>query len=650
MRLGGAGFRANWSKSARHVVASLALVAGIGGMAVASPGSSARAAEATKGLWALARDGHGRLHVVRGLDAAVATMNSRLDPNADQVLSTEQDAPVHLLTTNDPLRPQQWAFSAVDFESAWKLSTGAGIRVAVVDTGVLGTHEDLSGSVIPGLDLASDAAKYDPAGTGEVDPAGHGTHVAGIIAAHPNNGLGIAGAAPGVQIMPVRVLDASGSGSSSDVAEGIIWATDHGARLINLSLGGGPSPGMQVAMQYARSKQVVTFAAAGNSFQNGNQPSYPAAYPEAIAVAAINSSRNHASFSNTGAYVDLAAPGDLIWSTYGQGRSQYALMSGTSMATPYATATAALVLGENPRLSAADLSQLLESSATDLGSPGRDDTYGYGLINPRGALLAASPNRIDRGAGGHGYWVATLDGHVHAFGSARFYGDLSAYSLSAPIVASARTPDGRGYWLAGSDGAVYAFGDAQYRGGLNGRHLNSPIVAMAAMPNGMGYILLGRDGGVFAFGSAGFYGSTGGWRLNAPVLDVTMTADGRGYWFVAADGGVFSFGDARFHGSTGSMTLSKPVRSMTAAANGSGYWMVADDGGIFAFNVPFEGSLPGVRDLYGYPYVSSVRMRSLPSNDGYYILGLDGTVWAFGNAKFFGSLTGAWAVDLMQAP
>ena len=129
-----------------------------------------------------------------------------------------------------------------------------------------------------------------------------------------------------------------------------------------------------------------------------------------------------------------------------------------------------------------------------------------------------------------------------------------------------------------------------------------------------------------------------------------MTADGRGYWFVAADGGVFSFGDAHFHGSTGSMKLSKPVRSMTAAANGSGYWMVADDGGIFAFNVPFEGSLPRVRDLYGYPYVSSVRMRSLPSNDGYYILGLDGTVWAFGNAKYFGSLPGAWAVDLMQAP
>jgi len=504
--------------------------------------------------------------------------------------------------------------------------------------------------VVPGTDLASDAATYDPARTGEVDPAGHGTHVAGIIAAHPNNGVGIAGAAPGVKIMPVRILDASGSGSSSDVAQGIIWAVDHGARLINLSLGGGPSPGMRVAIQYALIHQVVTFAAAGNSYQDGNQPTYPAAYPEAVAVAAIDSSIQHASFSNTGEYVDIAAPGDLIWSTYGTGNAQYALMSGTSMATPYATATAALVLGENPKLTAAQLIHVVEASAIDLGAPKHDPVFGWGLINPRGALTAALPQLVNYGTKGHGYWIVTADGHVRPFGAAHFYGDMSGRSLSAPIVAAARTPSGKGYWLVGSNGAVYSFGDAQFRGGLLGHPLTSPIVGMAATPKGMGYVLLGRDGGVFAFGDARFYGSTGGWRLRAPVLDMTMTSDGRGYWFVAADGGVFSFGDAKFHGSTGAMTLSKPVRSMTAAANGSGYWMVADDGGIFAFNVPFEGSMPRVRSVYGYPYVPSVRMRSLPSNDGYYLLGLDGRVWAFGDAKYFGSLSGTWAVDLMQAP
>jgi type VII secretion-associated serine protease mycosin len=632
---------------ARRVVGALVVFVGI---TAAGAGSSAHAAAATKGMWAVTRDGNGRVHVVRGLDAAVAAMDNRLGRDTTQVLTTEQDEKVHLLTTNDALRPQQWAFTAVDFESAWKVSTGSGVTVAVVDTGVLGTHEDLAGSVLNGIDLAGDATQKDPAGTGKVDPAGHGTHVAGIIAAHPNNKVGIAGAAPGVKILPVRVLDASGSGNSSDVAQGIIWAADNGAKVINLSLGGGPSPGMQIAMQYARSKQILTFAAAGNSYQDGNTASYPAAYPEAIAVAAIDQNRQHAAFSNTGSYVDIAAPGDLIWSTYGQGHAEYAQMSGTSMATPYATATAALVLGENPNVTASDLAHALEATATDLGSPGRDNVFGYGLINPRGALLAESPEKANQGTKGHGYWVVTADGRVRVFGAAHFYGDLTRHALSAPIVAAARTPSGKGYWLAGANGAVYSFGDAKFLGGLQSTHLNQPIVGMAATPKGMGYILLGRDGGIFSFGNARFYGSTGGIHLNAPVLDVSMTSGGRGYWFVAADGGVFSYGDAQFHGSTGSMKLSQPVKSMTAAANGRGYWMVADDGGIFAFDVPFEGSMPRVRDLYGYPYVSSVRMRSLPSNDGYYILAVDGTVWAFGNAKYFGSLTGAWAVDLMQAP
>ncbi|HEV7527091.1 MAG TPA: S8 family serine peptidase [Acidimicrobiia bacterium] len=633
--------------SARRVVTALAVLAAV---AATGSGPSAGAAEATKGLWAVTRDAHGDLHVVRGLTAAVATMDNRLGRDSAQVLSTEQDQTVRVLTTNDALRPQQWAFNAVNFESAWRLSTGAGIIAAVVDTGVRASHEDLAGSVLPGIDLAADAASVDPGHNGMVDPGGHGTHVAGIIAAHPNNGVGVAGAAPGVKILPVRVLDASGSGSSSDVADGIIWAADHGARVINLSLGGGPSPGMQVAIQYARSKQVVTFAAAGNSYLNGNQPTYPAAYPEAIAVGAIDQSLQHASFSNTGSYVDLAAPGDGIWSTYGSGNAQYALMSGTSMATPYATATGALVLGANPKLTAAQLTNALESTASDLGAPGHDSTFGSGLINPRGALLATSTEKINRGTKGNGYWIVTADGQVRTYGGARFYGDLRGKRLSASIVAASHTPDGKGYWLVGADGAVYSFGNAQYRGGLRGHRLNSPIVGMASAPRGMGYILLGRDGGVFAFGSAHFYGSTGGWKLNAPVRDVTMSSDGRGYWFVASDGGVFTFGNAKFHGSTGGMRLSRPVRSMTAAANGKGYWMVADDGGIFAFNVPFEGSLPRVRELFGYPYVSSVRMRSLPSNDGYYILGLNGSVWAFGNARFFGSLPGSWAVDLMQAP
>src|ERR1700694_5268538 len=144
MRLGGAHFSGVYGISALRVVATLVVVVGV---TVAGAGSSANAAEATKGLWALSQDAQGRMHVVRGLEAAVATMDNRLGRDANKVLSTEQDETVRLLMTNDALRPQQWAFSAVTFESSWTLSTGAGVKVAVVDTGVRGSHEDLWGSV-----------------------------------------------------------------------------------------------------------------------------------------------------------------------------------------------------------------------------------------------------------------------------------------------------------------------------------------------------------------------------------------------------------------------------------------------------------------------------------------------------------------------
>jgi hypothetical protein len=403
-------------------------------------------------------------------------------------------------------------------------------------------------------------------------------------------------------------------------------------------------------MQYAVAKKVVVVAAGGNNYESGNLPVYPGAYPEALAVGAVDSNLQRANFSNTGSYLDVAAPGANVNVLWGTGSSTYGMASGTSFASPYAAAAAALVIARNPSLSATSVMDVLKSTASDLGPAGADTWYGKGLINPHAALIAAQPRPPGWNTKGNGYWTVSADGRVRAFGAAGFHGDLAGFRLAAPVVASTRTPSGKGYWLAGADGGVYAFGDARFYGSMGGRPLNQPIVAMAATPTGRGYLLLARDGGVFAFGDARFYGSTGGWRLNAPVRDLAITADNRGYWFVASDGGVFSFGSAAFHGSTGSLKLAAPVRSMGAAANGSGYWMVADDGGIFAFDVPFAGSLPAERALYGYPYVSSIRLRALPSADGYYILGLDGSVSSFGTARNFGATKGIWAVDIMLAP
>jgi hypothetical protein len=371
---------------------------------------------------------------------------------------------------------------------------------------------------------------------------------------------------------------------------------------------------------------------------------YPAAYPEAIAVAAVDSNLKHPSFGNTGSYIDVAAPGVGIVSSWGSSPTAYALATGTSMATPYAAAEAALIISANPSLSAARVTQLIEGTATHLGP---STLFGHGLVNPAAALYAAQPHPKGFGAKGKGYLIVSSDGRVRAYGGARFHGDLGGRALPAPIVASAQTKDGKGYWLAGADGSVYAFGNARNYGSMAGHALSSPIVGMSATPSGGGYILLGSDGGIFTFGNAHFYGSTGNMHLNARVLDLAMTANGKGYWFVAADGGVFTFGNAGFHGSTGNMRLAAPVMSMTASAAGKGYWMVASDGGIFAFNVPFEGSMPAVRALTQAPMIPTVRMRALSSGRGYYLLGSNGAVYSFGTAKYFGAAPGIQAVDLM---
>ncbi|HEY3240295.1 MAG TPA: S8 family serine peptidase, partial [Acidimicrobiia bacterium] len=562
---------------------------------VASP-ARAEAATAAAGAGtyvAVTADGSGNLSIERIEASSYRDLSAdvtKLERKGD-LLALEADQPVTMLgsATLEPLRSTQWNLDMVAFEASWSTATGSGVTVAVVDSGVDAAAEDLAGAVLPGWDVTT----HTPGGT--TDPVGHGTHVAGIIAARAGNRVGIAGAAPGVRILPVRVLGASGKGSLSDVAEGIDWAVDHGADVINLSLGGpGGSSVYRSLLDNARRRGVVVAAAAGNEAQNGNPVIYPGADPDVIAVASLQPTGLRAASSTSGPWVDLSAPGASIVapcpdaaSTCALARSYdpwlpsgYARLSGTSMASPHVAAAAALLLSARPDLSPAEVQALLQATADDLGAPGTDPEYGAGLVDPLEALgrvrPAPAPAPVgtpapSAGAPGAGYWVVGADGRVEAFGSAPDLGGIS--SPASPVMAAAATPTGKGYWLAGANGSVVAFGDAVLFGSVEDRRLNSPIVGLAATPSGQGYWLLGADGGVFTFGDATFFGSTGGIKLNRPVVDITPTPGGTGYWLVATDGGVFAFGDAAFFGSTGGVRLSRPVTSLTATAGG-GYWLV----------------------------------------------------------------------------
>lgn len=281
---------------------------------------------------------------------------------------------------DDPLRSQQWALDQLAAEPVWTVSRGTGQTIAVIDSGVDATHPDLAGQLLVGTDLVT------AGGTGGTDPFGHGTHVAGIIAASAGNHLGIAGLAPGARILPVRVLDSDGAGWESDIAAGVLWAVDHGAGVVNLSLGGpDASEAVRTAITIAVSRGVVVVAAAGNERGQGSSVSYPAGFglPGELAVAATTKARVSAPYSNTGSYVSVAAPGDAILSTLA---GSYKSLSGTSMAAPYVSAVVALVRSAAPGLGPVDVVRALTSTADDLEAAGRDDATGSGLVDPGAAL------------------------------------------------------------------------------------------------------------------------------------------------------------------------------------------------------------------------------------------------------------------------
>ena len=283
----------------------------------------------------------------------------------------------------------QWGLQIINAYEVWNISTGQNVLVAVVDSGS-GPNADLTVNLSPGRSIIRGRSSDN---SNDIDPIGHGTHVAGIIAAQANNDIGVAGVAPHAKILPIRVLDAYGDGSEADVALAIRYAVDAGARVINLSLGGfGQSEQLKTAIQYAADKNVLVVAAAGNAGPNAGI-TYPAGNDLTLAVTATDQTMTSPSFAQRGSYIDIAAPGIGICSTVRIGSradasracatagEPYVTMSGTSMAAAFVSGVAALVIAANPTLTAIQVREVIVATATDIGEPGIDNTFGAGLVN-----------------------------------------------------------------------------------------------------------------------------------------------------------------------------------------------------------------------------------------------------------------------------
>ncbi|KKQ51327.1 hypothetical protein A2865_03090 [Candidatus Woesebacteria bacterium RIFCSPHIGHO2_01_FULL_39_17] len=278
---------------------------------------------------------------------------------------------------NDPYFPNQWGLEKINAKGGWDKSHGLNsIDVAIVDTGVNNSHPDLAGKISASVNCIYSSCP----GFTTNDPDGHGTHVAGIAAGITNNSQGIAGLLWEGRIMSVKALDDTGNGYYSWIANGIVWAADNGAEVINLSLGGNSnSSTLANAVTYAWNKGSVLVAAAGNS--SSTSPKYPAYFSNVIAVSATDQNDAKAYFSNYGSWVELAAPGVSILSTYENG---YEYLSGTSMATPFVSGLAALIFAQNPLWDNKDVRTQIESTADKID--GTESFWQFGRINVCKAL------------------------------------------------------------------------------------------------------------------------------------------------------------------------------------------------------------------------------------------------------------------------
>jgi thermitase len=287
------------------------------------------------------------------------------------------------ITPNDPWYVDQWHLKKIGAPAAWSTTTGSSnVIIAILDSGVDGTHPDLAPNMVPGWNVYNNNSN-------SADVLGHGTSVAGAAIAASNNNNGVASVAWGCRIMPIRVSDLTGYAPYSNMAAGLTWAADHGARVANLSYGATNSSTVKSAAQYFQSKGgVVTMSA-------GNQSSFDASpdNPYVLTVSATDPNDLLASFSNTGNNVDLSAPGTTIRTTALGGT--YQAVAGTSVSAPIVAGVAALVISTKPNLTGSQIQDILKLSADDLGANGPDPIYGSGRVNAAQAVALAGGGTVD---------------------------------------------------------------------------------------------------------------------------------------------------------------------------------------------------------------------------------------------------------------
>jgi type VII secretion-associated serine protease mycosin len=285
-------------------------------------------------------------------------------------------------TAQTAARP--WAQQLLDPERVWPITDGAGVTVAVVDTGVDGAQPFLSGHVLPGIDVVN-------GGTADKDCDGHGTLVAGLIAGRPHAGLGFAGIAPGATILPVRQTDNT-NGTAADLATAINASVAAGAQVINISIVTPESSrALSDAVSRALAHGVIVVAAAGNDQQQGNAPEYPASYPGVISVGSVDADGRPSAFSSSGTPVSVVAPGSDILGPGAGGPGLVGGVQGTSYASPFVAGVAALIRAYRPQLTPAQVVHRIEATAEHPATALPDAQLGWGTVDPYAAVTAVLP-------------------------------------------------------------------------------------------------------------------------------------------------------------------------------------------------------------------------------------------------------------------